>query len=190
MLLGVVPADFHDFFASSTSVAGALIGLLFVAISVRPAEVARSADIIGRLRPTAALSALLDALLVSMFALLPRARFGEIAAVLGGLGLLSTLMLLALLARSARGARSRRAASALLVVAQGGAYATQLLSGIRLAIDVDDVGQVDLQAILVAVFFVFGIARAWEFIGAEHPGLLRAFTRAARSPSGNDADTR
>jgi hypothetical protein len=40
----VVPESFHDFFIGATSVAGALIGLLFVAISVAPAALTDKAE--------------------------------------------------------------------------------------------------------------------------------------------------
>jgi len=61
------PSDFSVFFASSAGVAGALIGLLFVAISVAPAEPtprSRSSSTSGRCR----VLRLTDALTVSLFA--------------------------------------------------------------------------------------------------------------------------
>ena len=36
----MVPASFHDFFSGCATIAGALIGLLFVAVSVAPGKLA------------------------------------------------------------------------------------------------------------------------------------------------------
>jgi hypothetical protein len=38
MFAGVVPQSFHDFFVAGASASGALIGLLFVAVSVAPRQ--------------------------------------------------------------------------------------------------------------------------------------------------------
>jgi len=59
------------FFASSAGVAGALIGLLFVAISVAPAEPTAAQQVEFDIRAGVAFSALTDALTVSLFALIP-----------------------------------------------------------------------------------------------------------------------
>lgn len=67
----MVPEEFHDFFVAAAGVAGALIGLLFVAISVVPGTVGEAGRAVARLRPAAALSAFLNALVVSLLALVP-----------------------------------------------------------------------------------------------------------------------
>lgn len=67
----MVPDGDHDFFVASAGVSGALIGLLFVAISVNPAGVAGSTSAHVRARPAAALSAFLNPLVISLVGLLP-----------------------------------------------------------------------------------------------------------------------
>jgi len=83
----LVPSDFSVFFASSAGVAGALIGLLFVAISVAPAEPTAAQQVEFDIRAGVAFSALTDALTVSLFALIPGIDLGLAALVvaIGGI---------------------------------------------------------------------------------------------------------
>jgi hypothetical protein len=68
----VVPVSYHDFFGGCATVAGALIELLFVAISVSPEKLAgdkASAD--HQVKAGAAFSALINTLVIALVALMP-----------------------------------------------------------------------------------------------------------------------
>ena len=73
----MVPVSYHDFFGGCATVAGALIGLLFVAISVSPEKLAgdkASAD--HQVKAGAAFSALVNTLVMALIALLPGVSLG------------------------------------------------------------------------------------------------------------------
>jgi hypothetical protein len=76
----MVPQDFHEFFLGSATVSGALIGLLFVAVSVAPERlVSRTAPAEPQVIAASALTAFTNTLFVSLAALIPGVNVGAVA---------------------------------------------------------------------------------------------------------------
>jgi hypothetical protein len=173
----VVPVQIHDFFLASGGVAGALIGLLFVAISVSAERLARQdhAAQLHRVRASAALTAFLNALVVSLFALIPGQKIGLATVIVGGLGLgFVTAALLSLWrVRHARWATARDALFLLSLVV---VFVVEMITGVQIIAQPAGSGNVNTIAVLVIVCFLIGIARAWELIGGPSIGLTREVT--------------
>jgi hypothetical protein len=166
----VTPASLHSFFAASASVAGALIGLLFVAISVAHERLtAEDADQAQRVRASAALTSFTNALTISLFAL-TRVAIGWTAFVVGLLGLASVVGSLLSLLRVRR-AQPGALRDALFLVGLVITFGLQLLYGLKVISRANDVSSVDAIAVLVIVCFLIGVARSWELIGGPSIGL-------------------
>ena len=189
----MVPADIHEFFAASAGVAGALIGLLFVAISVSAERLANrglSTDAPDtRVRGA-------DGVYQRAVCLALRAGPGEkigwtsvIVAIVGLLFVAASLLSLIRL-RQVRWASLR---DGLFLVGLAVTFVLQMIAGINVVQRPGDSGSVNTIAILVVVCFLVGIARAWELIGGPSIGIghevvamVRAndTVRAARAPPG------
>jgi hypothetical protein len=173
----VVPAEIHDFFLGSGGVAGALIGLLFVAISVSAERLARQDHEaqLHRVRASAALTAFLNALVISLFALIPGHKLGLTAVIVGvlGLGFVAAAQLSLWRARHIRWASVRDAVFLLGLVV---VFVVQVITGVQIIVQPADSGNVNQIAVLVIICFLIGIARAWELIGGPSIGLTREVT--------------
>jgi hypothetical protein len=174
---GVVPQSIHEFFVASAGVAGALIGLLFVAISVAAERLARAEQDaqVHRIRAVAALTAFTNALAVSLFALVPGHKIGPtaVAVALSGLAFILATLLMLIRLRQVRWGTVR---DALFLVGLGVVFVFQFIEGISVIVQPGNSGDVNTIAILVVVCFLIGIARSWELIGAPAIGFGREVT--------------
>jgi hypothetical protein len=190
----VVPEGVRDFFVASASVAGALIGLLFVAITVAAERLARAEEgtQIHRIRASAALTSFTNALVVSLLALVPGQTIGPTAVAVAGAGLLfitaSLLSLIRLRQVHWRALRDALFLAGLMVV-----FAVQMIQGIQVILHPGDSHAVNTIMLLVVICFLIGIDRAWELVGGPSIGvphevvaLVRSRERDADNPAGKD----
>ena len=176
----------QNFFLASAGVAGALIGLLFVAISVAGDRLAATAaTAVNRIRARAALTTFLNSLVVSLFALISTTSLGTAAMVTAIIGLRFVAgSMVSLLRRRLTRSNLRDAAFLLALVA---VLVRELIAGWSIAAHPHDEHGVQTIAVLVVLCFVIGVARAWELVGAPDPTGLGHETallirRAARGP--------
>ncbi len=164
--------SYTEFYVAAASAAAALIGLLFVAVTVAATRVENRAQRkrSGR-RAAASLTAFSNVLTTSMIALIPDTNPGYPATIIGALGVLFTL-------GSARLLFSRRADSrpgrwgfvlGLLVL-----FGFQLWFGARALLHPGENGALGGIAGVMVASLAVGVSRAWELVGFEDVGLFQS----------------
>ena len=187
----MVSTEFHEFFLGAAGVAGALIGLLFVAISVAPAAATgKSGHLYQQVRAAAAMSMFIDALVVSLLALIPGAQdLGNGSTALASVGLTSTAALVITVVRAHDRSHTIWETGRMLALfaAVLAVYALQLVSAVQISGGHADNGQVTNQATLVIIMFLMGIARAWEIVGATRPRILDLLAHESHTHPAGDS---
>jgi hypothetical protein len=167
----VTPDDLREFFEASASVAGGLIGLLFVAISVAGERLRETSETqINRVRARASLGSFANALTVSLFALISNDRLGWTAFVVAILGITFVIASFLSLLR-VQGMHLQNVGEIIFLFLLIATFVTQLAEGIALLQHPHDLGAAHTLATTVVVCFLIGIARAWELIGGPSIGI-------------------
>ena len=184
-------ASAHEFFAGSAGVAGALIGLLFVAISVAPEGVlGPDASEAHSVRAAAALTAFTNALAVALFGLVPGFDAGDAAMVVAIFGLLFIAGSLMRVVPAWRAGRIKLSDVSYLVGLLA-VFVIQLIVGLGLVRHAGNKGDLQLICVLVIVCCLVGIARSWELVGGPNIGMgheLFQLFRARRGSQGPGID--
>jgi len=184
----LLPEGFHDFFVAAAGVAGALVGLLFVAVSVTQERLAKEGESqLHRVRASASLTSFSNALAVSLFVLIPGVGVAWPAISVAILGLFFVAASLLSLVRL-RGRHNSGPRDALFLAGQATAFIVQLIAGISALGHHEDVSATRSVAIIVIVSFLIGIARAWELIGGPEIGLFHELKLLGRRDASDPAE--
>ena len=167
----MVPATFTNFFLGSVGAAAALIGLLFVAISIAPEHtVFEGAPVERQAVASTTFTALVNAFFISVAALIPDANLGYTALVIGLLALSNTLNVGWNLLRDRENGLDfiRRFVLVFIGIVLYGLeiyYALQLIVSPR---QTDVV--FNLSTLLLGIYGL-ALIRAWELLGARRFSL-------------------
>ena len=163
----MIPAQYDNFLIASSQASAALIGLLFVSVSIGPERVfGRLAESGRQALALSAFTALANAFFISFGSLIPDIRFGIVVLVAGLVAASQTLALLAMAPRW----RSEHTVfrSAVLVVISAGIYGYEIVLGIQATFSGTNAALLSTLLELLLGTYAIGLTRAWELLGAPH----------------------
>ena|SRR5215472_897770 len=160
-----------SFFSASVGAGAALIGLIFVAVSIAPEKMVMDGAPLERQAVAAsAYTALLNAFFISLFALIPGTSAGWVALVMSCSGLWSTIFLgWSLLKHPAGWQRTVR--RLVLILAGTILYGFELSVAVLLINAPSNTFASFTLATLVGVAYGLGLLRAWQLLGARRFNL-------------------
>jgi hypothetical protein len=166
----MVPTTFHDFFLAEAGASGALVGLLFVAISVAPERISgKTALIVEQARASSALTALVAPLTLALVGLLPGGELGLPAIVVSVAALLFVAATLRRYLSVPKEQRENPRGLAGLI-AFTGVMGVILGYGIDAIINPKSTSPVEAIAAATIGSLLLGVDRAWALIGGRGRG--------------------
>ena len=186
----MVVGAYRDFFAATAAAAGALTGLLFVALSVTGRRgLVTGPAVVQQVRAAAALLAFTNALAVSLFALVPNTNAGYPALVMGIVGILFSAAALRSILSTGSTLREQWR-QYLLITFLLLIFGIELVAGIVAAARPSASAALQVIGYALITSVLVGIARAWEIVGDRDTGVLASLavltgrTAADGAPAG------
>jgi hypothetical protein len=189
----MIPAAYSNFLVASTQASAALIGLLFVSVSISPERVfGRDAEAGRQALALSAFTALANVFFISFGALIPNLTFGVLVVIASVIAASQTLALLASLPTWRREGILVR--SLALFGASAAIYGFEIVIGVKLISTPADTSSLTVLLELLLGGYSIGLARAWQLLGAREgrgviSGLWERLTTRSRTP-GVDVDVR
>lgn len=176
---------YRELFAATAAAAGALTGLLFVALSVAPGRRRAFEHLaIQQVRVSAALLAFVNALAISLYSLVPGTRAGYPAAVMGVIGLLFTAAAIRTIRSSQATPRQQRQQVGLVVLLVL-IFGAELAGGVASLANPRSVTPLEVISYAVVTSLIVGIERAWELVGDRDTGIVASLAvLTGRQPGG------
>jgi hypothetical protein len=166
----MVPEAFINFFLASSGAAAALVGLLFVAISIAPEHIVQAnAPIERQAMAASSFTALLNAFFISLAALIPL-NLGTVILLMSTIGLFNSSFLAWNLLKE-RGSWLNVVRRVFLILASFIIYGFEFYNAILIIIEPDTVGNFYVLAGLLLGVYLIGLTRAWQLLGARRYGL-------------------
>jgi hypothetical protein len=161
----MVPPDFTVYFTIMATVGATLFGLIFLAISIVPERVAiENAPLERQIKAFAAYNALLNPLIISLFALVPHQQIGFVIVPVGLIGIIQTLIMTLTLVQNLKGPIGRLGNS-LFILGGFVLYGYETYFGARLIQTPTDSSALYAFANMLIIIAIYGVIRAWELIG-------------------------
>ena len=156
----MVPGDYDAYFATTATAAAALVGLLFVAVSVRDDTIFGPKAIPGgEALAITAFTGLVNSLVVSLVGLIPKVNIGEPAVIMAVIGIVAGVRL----------QRRLHAGRNLIVLAVTLlAYAAQIGFGVLLLLKPHDSDWVLNLSFIVFLTLIVSLQRAWSLLKGRH----------------------
>jgi hypothetical protein len=173
----VITDEFHDFFIAAAGAAGALVGLLFVAVSVAPDQiVGPAAPLRQQTRASTALTALSTPLIIALVALIPGSNPGWAALAVGVLNLLTTITAIRRLAvdEQAHGPLTWVVHSGRSMLGFVLLMFLDFAAGLVLILHSSSEAAIDVLSAAIIASLLIGIFRAWELVGARRQTVSRS----------------
>ena len=156
----MVPGVYDAYFATLATAAAALIGLLFVAVSVRDDTIfGPNAMPGGEALAITAFTGLVNSFVVSLLGLIPKVNIGEPAVIMAVISIVAIVRL----QRRLRTGRNPLVLAITLLV-----YTAQLGFGVLLLVDPHNSDQLINLSIIVSVTLIVSLQRAWSLLKGKH----------------------
>jgi hypothetical protein len=165
----MVPGVYDAYLAAVATAAAALIGLLFVAVSVRDDTIfGPNAMPGGEALAIIAFAGLVNSFVVSLLGLIPKINIGEPAVIMAVISIVAIV-------RLQRQLHTGR--NLIVLVVSLLTYAAQLGLGVLLLVDPHDSDQLINLSVIIFVTLVVSLQRAWSLLRGRHlagPGSTAA----------------
>ncbi len=183
----MVPPEYSVYFMTMATVGATLFGLIFLAVSISPERYSDGQPIVRQAIAISAYVALLNPLIISMFALVPGQAIGVVVTSVGAFGFLNTLGVFVAVFATYRSGRAIFRNSSFVIISII-FYSLQILDGIGLAQQPGNAGNFNLLVNMMIAITLLGIGRAWGLFGIQLFTFRRWISALKEPPKQANAD--